>query len=89
MSTISHSALDMSRKKMTLREGGGNVPRSKAVTEAYVEIRRVLAINKEAEAFAKICESIPMKIYSDELFVGSSGAYRSAEIGPDVSLTVN
>jgi pyruvate formate-lyase/glycerol dehydratase family glycyl radical enzyme len=62
------------------------IMRARAMTEAHAENHGAPAIIKKAKAFRKICERIPVNIYSDELIVGSSGAYRrSAGISPDVS----
>ena len=60
--------------------------RAKAVTESYAENPGAAAIIRKAKAFKKICESIPVIIYDDELVVGSSGTYRrSAGISPEIS----
>jgi choline trimethylamine-lyase len=60
--------------------------RARAVTDAYAENRGASTMAKKAAAFRKICERIPVIIYSHELIVGSSGSYRrSAGVSPEIS----
>lgn len=62
------------------------IARARAVTESYAENPGSPAIIQKARAFGRICEQIPVNIFSDELVVGSSGTYRrSAGVSPDIS----
>lgn len=62
------------------------IERARFFTESWKQTKGEPVILRRAKAFRNVCKNIPVRIYDDELIVGSTGSHhRSAAICPELS----